>query len=139
MDAPSGTRAGGLHPCAYGVVISILSKLRAPLVLQYRELDTERPEGPPDSLLDADEQLIVDHLTEAETQHVDTVLLGHCTTSYRKVAFIIGKTMTPSSEELDHVPFGYLVQRVQHLVESGRLESQGDLDYVRFSEVRIPN
>ena len=120
------------------VVIAILRRLRAPLVQQYRELDTERPEGPPDSLLDEDEQLVVAGMTEADIEGVDKILVGHCTSQYRKVAMIIDLALRPESAGLDKVPFGYLVQRVQHLVESGRLESQGNLDYARFSEVRLP-
>jgi len=33
----------------------------------------------------------------------------------------------------------FYAQRVQILADQGRLESQGDLDYMRFSEVRLPH
>ena len=36
------------------------------------------------------------------------------------------------------VPDIYYAQRVRHLVEVGKLESQGDLHYMRYSEVRLP-
>jgi hypothetical protein len=39
---------------------------------------------------------------------------------------------------LAEVPVGFFVRRVKALVESGKLESKGSLDYMRFSEVRLP-
>ena len=36
------------------------------------------------------------------------------------------------------LPDIYYAQRVLSLVDAGRLEAQGDLKYLRFSEVRLP-
>ena len=60
------------------VVADILAELRAPLVIQYRDLDTEVHEGPPDTLLDADQQESVDRLTAAQIQRIDDALLSDC-------------------------------------------------------------
>ena len=42
------------------------------------------------------------------------------------------------SARIPDVPDIYYAQRVRHLVEIGKLESQGDLHYMRYSEVRLP-
>ena len=46
--------------------------------------------------------------------------------------------MAKGPEGLVEVPVGFLVRRVKVLVESGKLESSGNLDYMRFSEIRLP-
>ena len=122
-----------------GAVITILSKLRAPLVIQFRDLDTERPEGPPDTELDEDEQAIVAALTEEQVAVIDSRLMAECVTSWRKVARVAIPIVLEPPEGMAELPDGYLAQRVQVLVASGRLESQGNLDYMRFSEVRLPS
>lgn len=120
------------------VVVGILSKLRAPLVIQYRDLDTEVHEGPPDTLLEPEEQAVVDRLTSSDTVLVDKALLSDCVSSWRKVARIIGRALDQVPDSLDDVPVGYFAQRVKALVAAGQLESQGNLDHIRFSEVRLP-
>lgn len=121
-----------------GVIVSILSQLKAPLVLQYPELDTALPEGPPDTELDDEEQQTVLALSESQVALIDSLLLADCAPSWRKVARIVRTALTRGPEELTEVPVGFFTQRVKALVESGRLESQGNLDYMRFSEVRLP-
>jgi len=41
------------------------------------------------------------------------------------------------STHVPGIPDIYYANRVRALVEAGRLESQGNLDYMRFSEVRL--
>lgn len=120
------------------VVVDILAELRAPLVIQYRDLDTEVHEGPPDTLLDADEQEAVDRLAAAQIQRIDDALLSDCTRRARKVARIVGKAWMQLRDELQDVPIGFYAQRVKMLVDVGKLESRGNLDHMRFSEVRLP-
>lgn len=120
------------------VVVGILSKLRAPLVIQYRDLDTEVHEGPPDTQLEPDEQVVVDRLTPSDTTLIDKALLTDCISTWRKVARIVGRALDQVPETLADVPVAYFAQRVKALVATGKLESQGNLDHIRFSEVRLP-
>lgn len=123
---------------AYGEVITdILWKLRAPLVIQYPDLDTNVPEGPPDTLLDQEEQAAVDQLTPEQVRTIDDALLAGCAASWRKVARIVGDAIGRLSRQLPEVSGAYYAQRVIVLVKSGHLESQGNLEYMRYSEVRL--
>jgi hypothetical protein len=54
------------------------------------------------------------------------------------VARIVGTALTNGPEELAEVPDSFFARRVKALVESGKLESQGNTDYMRYSEVRLP-
>ena len=119
------------------VVVDILSKLRAPLVIQYRDLDTEVHEGPPDTLLDADQQEAVDRLTAEQIQRIDDALLSDCDRRSHKVARIVGNAWMQLRDELVDVPVGFYAQRVKAIVDAGKLESRGNLDHMRFSEVRL--
>lgn len=120
------------------VSVDILSRLKAPLVLQYPELDNSLPGGPPDTELDDEEQQIVGAFSESQVALIDNLLLADCAPSWRKVARIVGAAMAKGPEGLVEVPVGFLVRRVKVLVESGKLESSGNLDYMRFSEIRLP-
>lgn len=119
------------------VIVDILSKLRAPLVIQYRDLDTHVHEGPPDTLLDADEQAAVDHLTVAQVQRIDDTLLADCARRAHKVARIVGNTWVQLRDELPDVPIGFYAQRLKSIAEAGKLEWRGNLDHTRFCEVRL--
>lgn len=133
-DEPERDRLLHAHSA---VTLDMLSKLRAPLILQFPELDTDGPEGLPDTLLEPDEQDTVSRLTAAQTREVDESLLAACAPSWKKVANVVGKVSTHGAKQFADIPCGYFVQRVKALVEAGQLESQGDLDHMRYSEVRL--
>jgi len=119
------------------VVVGILAKLRAPLVIQYRDLDTAVHEGPPDTLLKADEQAAVNRLTAEQVQRIDKALLSDCARSAKKVARIVASAWLQRRDELQDIPMGFYAQRVKAIVAAGKLESRGNLDHMRFSEVRL--
>jgi hypothetical protein len=119
------------------VIVDILSKLRAPLVIQYRDLDTHVHEGPPDTLLNVDQQATVDRLTVAQVQRIDDVLLAECARRVQKMARIVGNTWVQLRDELPEVPLGFYAQRLKRIAEAGTLEWRGNLDHTRFCEVRL--
>ena len=47
-------------------------------------------------------------------------------------------TSVELSERIPDVPDIYYAQRVRRLVAVGELESQGNLEYMGYSEVRLP-
>lgn len=124
---------------ALGLTIAeILGSLRAPVLRQFPELDPPAELGAPDALLDAEGLAAVSRLTPAEVQHVDHALIAECAPSWRKVAHIVGAAMGEMQSTFSELPDGYYAQRVAALVKAGHLESQGNLDHMRFSEVRLP-
>ena len=77
-------------------------------------------------------------LTEAEIRAIDEALLSNACHRWRKVARVVGTTMSELTNRVEGIPDLFYSQRVRKLVEDGRLESQGNLAYMRFSEVRLP-
>jgi hypothetical protein len=92
----------------------------------------------PDPPLNAEQSLHVSRLTQEELWEMDRVLLEQASENWKKVSRIVGMTMTELRGRIPHVPDLYYAQRVRHLVEAGKLESQGNLAYMRYSEVRLP-
>ena len=83
--------------------------------------------------------------------HVDQAILMCCKPRFLKVARIItdvAKALQmplPMAERLyvDDAPEGptevdFIADRIKALVEAGKLESAGNLDRWRFSEIRLP-
>jgi len=94
----------------------------------------ERPDGP----LNAEQSMHVSRLRQEDLWEMDRVLLAQAAHSWRKVARIVGMTIGELSERFPNIPDVYYAMRVRHLVEVGKLESQGNLLYMRYSEVRLP-
>ena len=70
---------------------------------------------------------------------VDQVILGIVRKSWLKVAMVIAQSLdelslAPTDESCEMV-----AQRIRALVESGRIEAQGDINHWRHSEVRQPS
>lgn len=66
---------------------------------------------------------------------VDALLLSQVSGSWQKVAMVIGRVLQVDSG-MDENKLG---ERIAALVESGRLEGEGDIRKWRHSEIRLPN
>lgn len=92
----------------------------------------------PDPPLTPEEEAKVAQLTEREIAAIDEALMSNAKAQWRKVAMLVGLTMGELENRVRGIPDLYYAQRVRKLVEAGRLESAGNLAYMRFSEVRLP-
>jgi pimeloyl-ACP methyl ester carboxylesterase len=92
----------------------------------------------PDPPLSTEQALRVSRLTQEELWELDRVLLSHTSGSWRKVARIVDAAIGDLSTRMPGIADVYYSQRVRHLVEVGKLDSQGDLRSMRHCEVRLP-
>ena len=92
----------------------------------------------PDPPLTVEQSLRVSKLRQEDLWEMDRVLLSQAAPGFRKVARIVTGAIGELSARLPDVPDVYYAQRVRNLVASGQLESQGNLQYMRYSEVRLP-
>ena len=93
----------------------------------------------PDPPLTEEQLALVSKLSEADVKRIDNALLSNACRHWRKVARVVGTTMMEMQDRVSGIPDIYYSQRVSRLVEEGRLESQGNLAYMGFSEVRLPS
>jgi ubiquinone biosynthesis protein UbiJ len=82
---------------------------------------------------------LVSKLSEAELSNIDEALLSNISTQWRKVARVVGTTMSEQENRIKGIPDIFYAQRVAHLVQKGHIELQGNIEAMRFSEVRIAN
>ena len=99
-------------------------------------LSAQQPIPDPD-LTDVQKALVAG-LSQEQVDEVDSLLLSHATANWRKVAMLVGLSMMDTKCHLGSLPDVYFAQRVRNLVQTGRLESAGDLGSMRHSEVRLP-
>jgi DNA-binding transcriptional LysR family regulator len=118
-------------------IVDVISRVRAPVIRQYPELEPPEVLGSPDTDLSDEEQEAVSGLRPSDVELIDRTLLSECAAAWRKVARVVGTTMSALQELPVDVPDSYYAQRIALLVASGKLESQGNLEYMRFSEVRL--
>jgi hypothetical protein len=92
----------------------------------------------PDPPLSPEQDAIVASLGEDFVRKVDCALLSHAKPQSRKAAMLVGLTMMDADLRVPGLPDLFYSKRVRKLVEDGLLESNGNLDYMRFFEVRLP-
>lgn len=76
-------------------------------------------------------------LTAADLQRIDECLLSNTSLEWQKVARVIGSTMAVLGPQFPNVPDVFYAERIRHLVEAGAMEAVGDLNRIRYSEVRL--
>jgi Protein of unknown function len=121
-----------------GVMASLRVDLEMPILRVYPRLAADDEVPVPDPPLTPQQQARVDRLSAAQLAAIDDALLKDACDRWRKVARIVGSACGALEAQIPGVPDLFYAHRVRHLVASGRLESQGNLAVMRFSEVRLP-
>ena len=93
---------------------------------------------PPNPPLSPEQQAIVSSLTDAFVHRIDATLLSHAMSRPRKVAMLVMMTMGDPELSVPGLPDLFYAQRVRELVKKGLLLSEGNLDFMQYSEVRLP-
>ncbi|MBK8814826.1 MAG: hypothetical protein IPN42_04625 [Methylococcaceae bacterium] len=70
---------------------------------------------------------------------IDEAIVNNTKANWSKVARVISEAITAGGLNYSEATINLHTRRVMLLVESGALESQGNLKKPRFSEVRISN
>lgn len=87
--------------------------------------------------LSSEEQSVVAKLSNADLQNIDSTILSHCAHHWFKVARVISMTEDDLRAAHPGLSFVFYTQGLKRLVDEGRLDSQGNLSFMRFSEVRL--
>ena len=93
-------------------------------------------ETAPDKDPTRDQLKLISGLTDEEILTIDNKLYSNTADRWRKVARVVGTTMMEAQEITKELPDVFYSQRVYKLIESGKLEYQGQLNHMRYFEVR---
>ena len=94
--------------------------------------------NPLDPPLTPDELANVARLTPSDIEKIDKHLLSNTISQWRKTARVVAEAMSHLKQEFPAVPDIFNGQRVMALAEKGLVESQGNLQRMRYSEIRLP-
>ena len=89
----------------------------------------------PDPELTPEERTRCEELSPVKVKAIDDALLANCTTKWQKAARVIADAMIAT--DFEGVPDFFYFERLRKLIDDGSLEYQGDLNRMRFSEVRL--
>lgn len=92
----------------------------------------------PDPPMTPEEAAVAASLSANFIERIDTELLSHARRSSRKVAMLVGLAMGNEAVRVPGLPDLFYAQRVRTLVEKGLLVAEGNLAFMRYSEVRLP-
>lgn len=95
----------------------------------------ELPSDPP---LTPEQVLIVASLSPELVDMIDAELLSHARPHLRNVAMLVCLAMTKSQLRVPGPPDLFYAERVRTLVAKGMLLSEGNLNCMAYSEVRLP-
>jgi len=90
-----------------------------------------------DPLPDPEDLVAIAELTEADINRIDQSILDSCSPQWRKVAYVVSLAMDAYPDLYQGIPDVFYSQRVGWLVSTGKLEAQGNLRRMRFSEIRL--
>lgn len=77
-------------------------------------------------------------LSLGEVEAFDDAILSCVLIRWQKVAMIASLARKKLEPQYPEFSFSFYGERIRLLAGQGRLESQGNLSYMRFSEVRLP-
>jgi hypothetical protein len=92
----------------------------------------------PDPPLSPEQARVAASLSPELVATIDAELLSHARPRNRKVAMLVGLAMGNPNVRAPGLPDLYYAQRVRELVAKGHLVAEGNLNFMRFSEVRLP-
>ncbi len=69
---------------------------------------------------------------------IDDTILSCALPRWQKVAMLVSRTEEKLHGQYPQFSYALYAERIRLLVKLGRLHSQGELRYMRFSEVKLP-
>jgi len=91
-----------------------------------------------DPPLTPEQALVAASLSPDFVDKIDAELLSHARSRSRKVAMLVGLAMSNPHLRIPGLPDLFYAERVRALVAKGMLLSEGNLNCMGYSEVRLP-
>jgi len=120
-----------------GRAIGMLREFQSPIYDRNPDLRPLPPwHGMKVPALTEEHMEIVSNITNEELKKIDSELLCLVNERYQKVAKIVLTYMFKNENLITGVPDLFYGQRIKQLAEAGKIQSQGNLDFMQYSEVR---
>ncbi len=119
-----------------GAAIGEIIQARKRVYEASPELETHEVDSQ-DSIPTEEEEIKISKLTEDQISEIDNALLSFTSYEFRKVARVVGSTMLHLKNRFPEIPDIFYSHRIQHLVSKGLLVSQGNLRFMRYSEIKL--
>lgn len=91
----------------------------------------------PDPPLTPHEEYLVSQLTVEQVEEIDQALLANSSIQWRKVARVAGGAMCDLNDRVVGIPDIYYARRIRKLIGHELLEVSGNIDYIRYCEIRL--
>jgi hypothetical protein len=91
----------------------------------------------PDAQLHTSELEGVSRLKESDIRAIDRIIVVNSTHIWQKATRIVGFTLVDLKNQFPEAPLGFYAQRIAALVQGGKLEVQGDIEFMRLCELRL--
>ena len=119
--------------------IVLLREFLDPIFEKHPELKPDPPwQNESEPSLTHEEAEIVSQLNQEVLNKIDNELLSYVNESFQKVSKIVASFMASPNVHSSEIPLLLYVQRIEEMSKKGLLESQGNLKFMRYSEVRVP-
>ena len=93
----------------------------------------------PNPLLTRKEASAFAKLSREDKAAIDDGILSCALPRWQKVAMMVGLAEKKLGAQYPQFSYRLYAERIRLLAKQGRLASQGDLRYMRFSEVKLPD
>lgn len=94
-------------------------------------------DDPPDGEMTPEQAKLAASLSPELIERIDACLLSFVIERNRKVARVVASAMMDKTLSVPSLPDLFYRDRVKLLVEKGLVVADGNLDYMRYSEVRL--
>ncbi len=89
-----------------------------------------------DPKLTEEQIMLTNQLNDSELKDIDNALLSNISSQWRKLARVVGSAIMGMENRVNGIPDVFYAQRVKNFVKEGVVESKGNLNRMRYSEVR---
>jgi hypothetical protein len=87
--------------------------------------------------LSPEQEKRISQLNDEDLSEIDKAIVSFTDNRWKKQAMIIGQTMMLFEHQFPNIPDIFYATRVTKLVAEGKLEVNGNLKFMRFSEIRL--
>jgi hypothetical protein len=117
------------------ILIGSSEQARAQAIQQCPDLAHAKPI--PDAQLHTAEMEKVSRLKVSDIEVIDRTIVANSTHIWQKANRIVGCTLVDLKIAFPEVPLGFYAQRIAALVQGGKLEAQGEIEFMRLCELRL--